>query len=99
MKNTVYLLILIIGLFFCSHFLFASYSVKALSQVVLNYQFVLTVWRYSFYILVLLLWRYFIEKIGLKQKWSREVIDYLSNQHLKVLMFFVVIEILFVQLC
>lgn len=89
-------LIFAVGLFLISHYLMELNSAKTLSQVIQRYHLVFTVWRYGLYALVFILWPYFIEKVGIRQKWPAQVINYLSHQRLKLLGLFVFIEAFFV---
>ena len=100
MKTLLRLLLIVLifaaGLFLISHYLMELNSAKTLSQVIQQYHLVFTIWRYGLYALVLILWPYFIEKVGVRQKWHAQTIVYLSNQRLKLLGLFVFIEAFFV---
>jgi hypothetical protein len=85
-----------LSLLFLGHLFLEHNSAKTGLQVIQKYHLAFTLWRYGLYALVLLLWPYFIEKVGIRQKWPTQTIVYLSNQRLKLLGFFAFIEIFFV---
>ncbi|PIQ43257.1 MAG: hypothetical protein COV52_01950 [Gammaproteobacteria bacterium CG11_big_fil_rev_8_21_14_0_20_46_22] len=85
-----------LGLLFFGHVCVEHSSASKLSQVLAQYHWALSLWRYGLYTLVLIIWPYFIEFVGIRQKWRAETILYLSNQRLKLLALFAFIEIFFV---
>lgn len=85
-----------LGMLFIGHLCLEHNSAKTLSQVIQHHHLLFTVWRYALYGLVLILWPYFIEKVGARQKWSAQVVDYLSHQRFKLLGLFAFIEAFFV---
>jgi hypothetical protein len=89
--------LLSLGLFFTSHYIMELGSTQALSQAMRKYHLAWMLWHYSLYLVVVALWPYFIGLIAKRQHWSEEVKLYLSNQRLKLIIFFVLIELLLVH--
>jgi hypothetical protein len=85
-----------LGLLFFGHVFLEHSSASHVSQALLRYHWVFVLWRYGLYAFVLAIWPYFIEFVGIRQKWQPQAIVYLSNQRLKLLGFFVIIEVFFV---
>ena len=100
MKKLSCLLLLIpllcAALFFIAHYLFLMHAHHALSQQLGCYHYILMIWRYAFYIFILMFWPDFIKLIGVRQHWPAETIVYLSHQRIKLLALFMIFEIFFV---
>lgn len=77
-----------------SHFLIDSAS--HLSHFTSKYHFLFQYWHYGLYIVILLLWPVFIQKMGEFKNWPTERILFFTNQRLKLVALFIVIEVLFV---
>lgn len=54
-------------------------------------------WRYVLYGFITLCWPIGIRYLGKQKRWSRESIDYLSKQRIAVFLFFLIIELFFVD--
>ena len=65
-------------------------------QVASKYHLIFLIWRYALYALAIALWPYFIVTIGKSQGWPKEVITYFRKQRIKLLFFFIFIELFFV---
>lgn len=89
----LFLLIVIIaaGLLCVSH-IFLMHSNFNSSQ----HHYGLIIWRYACYALVLIMWPYAVKFIGTCNNWHEETVLYFSNQRLKVLVLFILIECFFV---
>lgn len=85
------------ALLLISHCVMEINSVQTVSQVIVQHSWVFTLCRYGLYAIVLICWPYFIEFIGIRQKWSPETVIYLSHQRLKLFGLLAFIEIFFVD--
>lgn len=84
------------GLLLAGYLVLELSSMHHLMQVVQTHRWLLLLWRYGLYAVCILLWPYFIKFVGLRQKWPPETIAYFSQQRLKLLGFFIIIEVFFV---
>jgi|GEM_PF-3478519 hypothetical protein len=85
-----------LGLLFFGHVFLEHSSASQGSQVLIQHHWALMLWRYGLYLFVLAMWPYFIGYMGIRQRWQPEIIIYLSNQRLKLLGLFAIIEVFFV---
>lgn len=96
LRLTLIVLVFGVSLFLCSHYILECNSTQVLSQGILKNYLIFTLWRFSLYAVMMSLWSYLIREIGNKKKWSIQVINYFSQQKIKLLIFFSFIEIFFV---
>lgn len=78
------------------HLVLQHSSVKDSMQVVSPYFMGFLALRYTLYVLCVVFWPKIIFFIGVARKWHPEFTGYLAQQRVKVLVFFILIEVLFV---
>ena len=77
------------------HFLLSAAPSGGIAAFAKQHTRWLMLWRYSCYAVIITLWPYFIAFLGRSQGWTKQVIFYLQHQRLKLLGFFIIIELLF----
>lgn len=86
-----------IGLLLLGYAFLEHSSTITLSQVILRHHWLFTLWRYGWYIILLILWPYFIGMMAKRQQWSAHTIHLLTHQRFKLLGLFAIIEIFWVH--
>ena len=85
-----------IGLLSLGHLLLEYNPVRESLQTLTTHYWSFALFRYILYGLVVVFWPKIIRKIGIKKQWNEGIIQVLSQQRIKVLSFFILIEIFFV---
>lgn len=82
-----------IGGYFIRHFQVASTLQNSLKA----HYWQLALWRYTVFALIIWYWPTLIQWLGNTRQWSLEIIHYFSGQRVRLILFFILFELLIVH--